>query len=313
MRKQKSKPLPHQYRLLDYTILKVLSTGGFSIVYLAKDRRGSLVVIKEYVPANFAYRQVDGSEIIVAAGKEKSFRYGMRCFFHEGHALAKLSHPNIVRILNFFRANGTVYLVLRYEEGQTLFNYIKLKVPYGFITEAFLLKVFIYLLSGLRKIHSCSFIHLDIKPANIYLRKDGTPVLIDFGASRQSFPITSPGGGVVPMYTHGYASPEQYSKSGLLGPWSDFYALGASLYACMVLKAPQAANERMKEDKLVPAKILLEGKYSDELIDLVDRCLSLDVVGRPGSGREIQSILLSILRHQERARVVKNRCVPIVC
>ncbi|CUT17275.1 MULTISPECIES: serine/threonine protein kinase [Candidatus Ichthyocystis] len=314
MRKQKSKPLPHQYRLLDYTILEVLSTGGFSIVYLAKDRRGSLVVIKEYVPANFAYRQVDGSEIVIAAGKEKSFKYGMRCFFQEGHALAKLSHPNVVRILNFFRANGTVYLVLRYEEGQTLYNYIKMRVPHGFISEQFLLKVFIHLLSGVRKIHSCRFIHLDIKPANIYLRKDGTPVLIDFGASRTAFPVISPEKrGVVPMYTHGYASPEQYNKSGLLGPWSDFYALGASLYACMGLKAPQAANERMKEDKLIPAKILLSGRYSDELIDLVDRCLSLDTVGRPGSGREIQSILISILRCQERAKVVKSRYVPIVC
>ncbi|WP_092403218.1 serine/threonine protein kinase [Candidatus Ichthyocystis sparus] len=297
MRKQNNNPLPEHYQLLEYTILKVLSTGGFSIVYLAKDKRGSLVVIKEYVPANFSYRQDDGSQIMMIGGKERSFKYGMSCFFQEGQALSKLSHPNIVRILNFFRANGTVYLVLRYEEGQTLHGYVKSKGSrdYNNFSEKVLLKIFIHVLSGLRKIHSCRFLHLDVKPANIYLRKDFVPVLIDFGSARQVFSAMPPNPNAgIPMYTHGYSAPEQYKKSGFLGPWSDFYALGASLYACMARKAPQSAYERLKVDRLVPAKMLFKGLYSSDLLELVDLCLSLDVSKRPGSGYEIQSALISI-------------------
>ena len=104
-----------------------------------------------------------------------TFRYGMKCFFEEGRALAKLSHPNVVRVLNFFRANETVYLVMRYERGRTLQEHIQARR--GAMKENFIRRVFTLLLNGLREVHANKLLHLDIKPANVYIRNDITPVL----------------------------------------------------------------------------------------------------------------------------------------
>jgi serine/threonine protein kinase len=108
----------------------------------------------------------------------------MKCFFEEGRALAKLNHPNVVRVLNFFRANETVYMVMQYERGRTLQDYIQKHQRRD--RESFIRYVFTRMLNGLREVHAHKLLHLDLKPSNIYLRNDGTPVLIDFGAARQT-------------------------------------------------------------------------------------------------------------------------------
>ncbi|MEP6701805.1 MAG: serine/threonine protein kinase, partial [Betaproteobacteria bacterium] len=109
--------LPPGYQLLNYRIDKQISRGGFSIVYRANDEAGNVVAIKEYLPAALVLRSE--GDIVRASSVENvsSFRYGMKCFFEEGRALAKINHPNVVRVLNFFRANETVYMVMRYERG----------------------------------------------------------------------------------------------------------------------------------------------------------------------------------------------------
>src|SRR5260370_8743315 len=115
------------YQLLNYRVDRQISRGGFSIVYRAFDDTGAPVAIKEYLPSSLVLR-TEG-DIVRASSAENltSFRYGMKCFFEEGRALAKINHPNVVRVLNFFRANETVYMVMRYERGRTLQQQIQLR------------------------------------------------------------------------------------------------------------------------------------------------------------------------------------------
>ena len=180
---QANQPLPDDYQLQNYRIRKVLSCGGFSIVYLADDENAVPVAIKEYLPSSLALRNRGDALPAIAAENLATFRYGMKCFFEEVKSLAGLSHSNVVRVLNFFRANETVYMVMRYERGRTLQEHIQRHR--GAIREDFIRRVITLLLNGLREVHTNKLLHLDIKPANIYLRNDGSPVLIDFGAARQ--------------------------------------------------------------------------------------------------------------------------------
>ena len=286
---QANQPLPEGFKLLDYSILRVLSSGGFSFVYLAHDQNDIPVAIKEYLPSSLALRTGSGPSPAVPEENLPIFRYGMKCFFEEGRALARLSHPNVVRVLNFFRANDTVYMVMRYERGRTLQEHIQ--AHRGSLRESWIRQTFANLLNGLREVHSNKLLHLDIKPGNIYIRNDGTALLIDFGAARQT--LTEEGTRLPPMYTPGFASPEHYAAHrNDLGPWSDIYSVGASLYACLAAAAPQPADQRLAHDRFQPARKAWSGKYSNELLDTIDWCLRLDHLERPQSVFALQKALL---------------------
>jgi hypothetical protein len=288
MASQPNLALPPGTQLLNYRIEKQISGGGFSIVYLAHDEHDQPVAIKEYLPNALALRQ-EGTQVqAISAENLAIFRYGMKCFFEEGRALAKIAHPNVVRVLNFFRANETVYMVMHYERGRTLQEYIQQHK--NEIREGFIRRVFAELLNGLREVHTHKLLHLDIKPSNIYIRLDGSPVLIDFGAARQTLSNERPT--LSPMYTPGFAAPEQYKNRELLGPWSDIYGIGASMFACLAGFAPQAADARLVSDKLAPAKKLWGGKQSDQLLEIIDWCLKLDYMERPQSVFTLQKALL---------------------
>ena len=287
MAQQANHALPPGYQLDDYRIDRQLSLGGFSIVYLATDSTGTSVAIKEYLPNSLALRGEGGIKPVITAEHIPAFRYGMKCFFEEGRALAKLSHPNVVRVLNFFRANDTVYMVMEYEHGSTLQEFIQ-KNRAG-VTENFIRNVFTKLLNGLREVHSHKLLHLDLKPSNIYMRNDYTPVLIDFGAARQTLALDTPM--LKPMYTPGFASPEHYNQRELLGPWSDIYSVGASMYACLSGSAPQAADARLEKDLLVPAMVRWERQFSDQLLETIDWCLCLNHLYRPQSVFALQKAL----------------------
>lgn len=288
MAQQANQPLPDGHPLEEYVIERQLSLGGFSIVYLATGPDGKQVAIKEYLPNSLALRS-DGTVMPqVAPENQAAFRYGMKCFFEEGRSLARLSHPNVIRVLNFFRANETVYMVMEYEHGRTLQEFIH--KHRGNISERFIRGVFTRLLNGLREVHAHKLLHLDLKPANIYLRSDNTPVLIDFGAARQTLASEQPI--LKPMYTPGYASPEHYGSRKDLGPWSDVYSIGASMYACLAGGAPPAADERIKRDTLQPAMMRWESQYSDRLLEIIDWCLNLNHLYRPQSVFALQKALV---------------------
>lgn len=301
MASQPNQALPHGCPLLNYRIDKQISSGGFSLVYLAHDENGLPVAIKEYLPSALVLRE-SGSLVHASSAENLNvFRYGMKCFFEEGLALARIAHPNVVRVTNFFRANETVYLVMQYERGRTLQDYILHRKKE--IGENFIRRIFAELLGGLREVHAHKILHLDIKPSNIYIRLDGSPLLLDFGAARQT--LTQEKTSLNPMYTPGFAAPEQYGHDrDALGPWTDIYGVGASLFACLSGFAPQAANLRLEEDKQESVKKLWSGQYSEHLLELIDWCLKLDPLERPQSVFVVQKALLEKDRVPE---VVKKK------
>ncbi|MEW6131848.1 MAG: serine/threonine-protein kinase [Pseudomonadota bacterium] len=289
MATQPNQALPNGYRLNEYTIVRKIGGGGFSMVYLATDDQNNLYAIKEYLPGALVLRTA-GSVVVEASSDENRniFRHGMKCFFEEGRTLAKINHSNVVRVTNFFRANETVYMVMQYERGRTLQQYIQ--THRGNIRESFIRRVFAQMLTGLREVHTHKLLHLDIKPSNIYIRQDGSPVLIDFGAARQT--LNQDENRLQPMYTPGFAAPEQYHNRERLGPWTDIYSTGASIYACLAGLPPQAADSRLVNDKLTPAAKAWAGEYSSQLLETVDWCMQLNYMERPQSVFALQKRLM---------------------
>ncbi len=289
MANQPNQALPNGYRLNEYTIVRKIGGGGFSMVYLATDDQNNLFAIKEYLPGALVLRTT-GSVVVEASSDENRniFRHGMKCFFEEGRTLAKINHANVIRVTNFFRANETVYMVMHYERGRTLQQYIQ--THRGDIRESFIRRVFAHMLTGLREVHTHKLLHLDIKPSNIYIRQDGSPVLIDFGAARQT--LTQEETRLQPMYTPGFAAPEQYHNRERLGPWTDIYSTGASIYACLAGLPPQAADARLLNDKLTPASKAWAGEYSSQLLETVDWCMQLNYMERPQSVFALQKRLV---------------------
>ncbi|MBL8481550.1 MAG: serine/threonine protein kinase [Rhodocyclaceae bacterium] len=281
-------PLPPNYELDQYRIEHQLSLGGFSIVYLATDKDGTKVAIKEYLPNTLALRKEGQVQPIISEEHLPAFRYGMKCFFEEGRSLAGLNHPNVIRVLNFFRANETVYMVMQYEHGRTLQDYIVKRK--GDVRESFIRYVFTRLLNGLREVHAHKLLHLDLKPSNIYVRNNGSPVLLDFGAARTTLLSDTPM--LKPMYTPGFASPEHYKNRDLLGPWSDIYSVGASMYACLAGGPPQSADLRLEHDRVTPAVARWQGRFSDELLQTIDWCMHLSHLKRPQSVFQLQRKLV---------------------
>ena len=285
---QANTPLPEGTILQKYRILRVLAVGGFSFVYLAHDENEAPVAIKEYLPATLALR-VNGARHPQIPDEDLArFRAGMKCFVEEAGALAHLEHPNVVRVLDFFRANDTVYLVMRYERGRSLAEHIK--SHRGALEEIWVRNTFAQLADGLREVHTHKLLHLDIKPANVYLRNDGTPLLIDFGAARQV--LSAEGMKLPPTYTPGFAAPEMHARRELLGPWSDIYSVGATMYACLATAAPQPADARLENDRLAPARRAFARGYAADLLEIVDWCLRLDHLQRPQSVLQLQKALL---------------------
>jgi hypothetical protein len=274
-----------------YRIVKKIASGGFSIVYLARDADGNEVAIKEYLPSALATRRRGELVPQVAPENLAAFRIGLKCFFEEGRALAGIVHSHVVSVLNFFRANDTVYMVMEYEAGRTLQDYIlrRRRRTRQLMPTRILLNIFHQVMDGLREVHAHKLLHLDLKPANIYLREDGSAMLLDFGAARQ---IQKSGlTRFYPMYTPGFAAPELYDKNGKLGPWTDIYGIGACMYASMAGAPPQAADQRRIDDQMARRLGLLAEHYPADLLGLARWCLQLDLAQRPPSVFALQMAL----------------------
>ncbi|MGA7802497.1 MAG: serine/threonine-protein kinase [Gammaproteobacteria bacterium] len=285
---RKLKNLPAGTVLDQYRISRTLGGGGFSIVYLATEQHsGTPVVIKEYMPGALAVR---GKDLTVGARSELEadrFHRGRLLFFQEAGTLATLKHTNIVNVLSFFRANGTVYMVMEYQEGKNLEAYIRGRR--GKLSERFLQTVFPPLLDGLELIHSRDLLHLDIKPGNIHIRPGGQPLLLDFGAVH-GFPqsrMEQPGQVISP----GYSPIEQYDKYGYVGPWTDIYALGATIRTCIEGRPPPPAKDRYLKDAVRPAQAAFRKRYPDRLLAALDWAMEVDPLLRPQSVGAFRSAL----------------------
>ncbi len=268
-----------------YVILKPVSKGGFSIVYLAVDQQTKeRVIIKEFMPKNQAKRLRNNTVTPISATKARLFQKGRMLFFQEASILTTLKHPNIVNVINFFRANGTVYMVMEFEAGDNLQCYIKKKIKNG-LSERFILTVFPTLLEGLQVIHDSGYLHLDIKPGNIHIRPGGRPLLIDFGSvhRRELSRLHQPG----QVMTTGYAPIEQFKRTGYVGPWTDLYAIGATIRSCLEGRPPIDSRLRLDKHQLVDAKTLFKKHYSQELLKAIDWCMEMDPELRPQTVAEL--------------------------
>jgi serine/threonine protein kinase len=298
--KSKTKGLPNGTRIDNYTIRKTLTRGGFSVIYLATDMTNNeRIILKEYMPAKLATR--DGTLNVVARSEKtfENFRHGRKLFLQEAAALANLKHPNIVNVVNFFSANGTVYIAMEFAQGQNLQAYIKKHS--GYMSEQFITTVFPPLLDALRTIHQTGFLHLDIKPGNIHLRPGGKPLLLDFGAVHPIMQTRSDQ--PTQVVTPGYSPIEQYSNSGYVGPWTDIYAIGATMRTCIEDKAPPSAPERHENDQIKPAVEAFRKKYSEELLKIIDWAMEVDPLLRPQS----VDALLEAFPHSKHSSVNNDK------
>jgi len=279
--------LPAGYRLHEYRIERLLGHGTFGMTYLAHDGNlDAAVAIKEYLPGDFAVRDAASTVVPKSTVVLDSYEWGLEQFLKEAQVLARFHHPNVVRVLRLFRANGTAYIVMPYEVGVSLTEHLKtLGRP---MTEAELLALALPLLDVLEAVHAHGVLHRDLKPGNILMRETGGPLLLDFGAARQA---TAAAGTVAmtAVLTPGFAPFEQYTGRGRQGPWTDIYALGAVLYRCLGGPALPEAAERIaarhagEPDPLRPAADIGFGRYRDGLLAAIDDALRLDAGDRPQS------------------------------
>ena len=287
-----------------YTLEQVLGHGGFGIVYRARHNElGHVVAIKEYLPLELAVRE--GATVQVRSPESQApYEDGLRRFLEEARSLIQFQqHPNIVTCRDFFRRNGTAYLVMDYEDGESLTELLQRREaegrPFG---EADLKAVIEPLLEGLRQVHAAGMLHRDIKPGNILVRReDERPVLLDFGAAKQE--VAERTKSLAP-YTDGYAALEQIADDGQLGPWTDLYAVGAVMWRMVAggnrpweppnpVKVERRANAlvRSTADPMPRAVDLGAERFSAGVLQAIDGCLRLSEAEREQSSEQLLAAL----------------------
>ena len=236
-----------------YCVLKVLGIGGFGITYLAEDTDlQQNVVIKEYYPREIAGRiyDQDGNMNIVPREKDSRRRFlkGKKDFLKEARRMSKLFDiPEVVKVLDWFEENGTAYLAMEYIRGISLDNYLQNQdVPFSF-QQAW--KMLEPVAEALEKIHKTGIIHRDLNPGNLMMEENGTIKIIDFGSAR---PYLETEKTMTILIKKGYAPPEQYIKKGKQGPWTDVYALCATIYEMVTGVRPEPSIQRIEKDELYP-------------------------------------------------------------
>gem|GEM_PF-1176806 len=277
-----------------FEIRSVLGTGGFGITYGAYDSRlERRVAIKEYFPSGLAYRGSNGTTLHLSAQTDgDAYEYGLKRFLEEGRVLAKFREPSIVRVTQFLEANGTAYLVMDYEDGEALSSHLERVVT---LEETEIKDIVVPILEGLNVVHSKQYLHRDIKPSNIFLRKKGPAVLLDFGAARRALEEQS--SAMTVMLTPGYAPFEQYSKGDKQGPWSDIYALGATMYHCIVGAAPTPATDRLtsiyddEPDPVAHALRIIAPRCSPVFIKTIEWMLKPHAKDRPKDAKAVLNVL----------------------
>lgn len=279
----------------EYVISDVLGRGGFGITYGARDTSlDAPVAIKEYFPDSLAYR-VDGATVADRPDATPGgYDWGMEKFLNEATSLARLSHPNIVSINRLFRANNTAYMVLDYIDGPSLKEWLIDRR--GAPTQEEIDQLLIPLLDALELIHDKGLMHRDIAPKNVMITSSFVPVLIDFGAARQQ--VAHHSQTFAAMFTPGYAPFEQYvATTKDQGPWTDIYALSATIYELMTSQLPPEAPERTMEDKCVPATQAAHGRYRPEFLSAIDWGLRPLPRDRPSSVADWRAAFAGTLAH----------------
>jgi serine/threonine protein kinase len=280
-----------------YVIQSILGQGSFGITYLAHDTNlDRMVAIKEFLPTQLAMRSDGVAVLPVSDDVAETYQWGLSRFVNEARTLAKFHHPNIIHAYSVFESNNTAYMVMEYESGDSL---SKLFDKHPLMAERDLLKIWYPLLNGIELVHDSGFVHRDIKPDNIYLRKNGLPVVLDFGSARQA--VGAETRAMTTLVSPGYAPFEQYNStpdSDKQGPWTDIYALGATLYRGVCGRGPIDALSRAnallsgKPDVLISAAHIGKEHYSQPFLQAIDNSLKFLPEDRPQSISEWRTMFL---------------------
>jgi serine/threonine protein kinase len=271
--------------LNEYRIESTLGIGGFGVTYLATDKNLNLkVAIKEYLPGDVATRGADNSVRSKSPESVETFEWGRARFLEESRTLASFRHPSIVRVMRFFEANQTAYMVMEFVAGEPLQEWIKTRRP---LAEASVLGMVAPLLDGLEVVHRAGYLHRDIKPENIFIRREGSPVLLDFGSARSLAANQE----LTTIVSLGFAPFEQYHARGGEGPWTDLYSLGAVLYWLLTGERPVEAPGRAFDDPMVPASKAAASAYSMRFLEAIDWALKPAKEARPQSVAELRNAL----------------------
>ncbi|MGI9332931.1 MAG: serine/threonine-protein kinase, partial [Gammaproteobacteria bacterium] len=287
-----SNALPKGTMIQEFRVEHVLGVGSFGIVYRARNIYfDEVVAIKEFLPSQLA-RRLDSSTVRPNSAENRAvYEWGIKKFVNEAKLLWELSqptpHPSIICVSRFHEANGTAYMVMDYEQGESLSDWLRRS---NTLTQAELERVLYPLLEGLERVHAKGVFHRDIKPPNILIRPDGSPVLIDFGAAR--WESASDDSSLVSILTPEYAAPEQSYAGGEIGPWTDVYALAATAYRAIAGNPPPPASERVLTGKYECARDMqTNGEYSSGFLDAVDSALELLPQERPPSAAAWRELL----------------------
>jgi serine/threonine protein kinase len=276
--------LPLDTMIQEYRIVGVLGAGSFGIVYTAENKYfNETVALKEFLPTDLACRPEGTRVSPLSSETEETYRWALAKFLEEARTLREFGYPvahrSIVRVRQFIEANDTAYMVMDYEEGLPLSRILDQR---GTLPEEELKSILEPLLDGLERVHAANVWHRDVKPNNILIRPDGSPVLIDFGAARRE--VAGTDRSVMSQFTPTYAALEQVYAAGQQGPWTDIYALGATLYRAVTGEKPTNATERFLQGAAyTPAIEAAEGIYSQTFLAAIDAALELKPQDRPQS------------------------------
>lgn len=292
-----------------YLIGKALGQGGFGITYLAWDLNLNIkLAIKEYLPQELAFRTSGQTAVsIYKRTLADYFDYGLDKFLAEARTLARFNeHPNIVSIRDFFKANGTAYLVMSFVEGITLKSYLESKnKPISFKQAR---DIFMPVLDALKEVHTAGILHRDISPDNLLISSEGRVVLIDFGAARQAIGEKSRSMSVI--MKAGYSPEEQYRSKGEQGPWTDIYAVAATFYRAITGLMPPESLDRLNEDNLVFSEQVKE-EIGDTLEQVLLKALAVKAKDRYQEIQEFQEALFEFKSDQDKEVVSKEMADPV--
>jgi serine/threonine protein kinase len=277
-------------RLGEFELLRVLGVGGFGIVYLALDHDLEReVAVKEYMPASLAGRTETQHVSLRSQSDADTFALGLRSFVNEARLLARFDHPSLLKVHRFWEANGTAYMAMPVLRGRTVKDVRQtMAAPPD---EAWLRALLDPLLGAIERLHSEGVYHRDIAPDNIQIEPDGRPVLLDFGAARRV--IGDKSQTLTAILKPAYAPIEQYAEAGSVkqGPWTDIYALGATLHYLLLLKPPPPATARAVHDDAAPLAGMQLPGCSQNFLQIVDWMLAPRPTDRPQSVAALRDAL----------------------
>lgn len=270
-----------------YVVGKVLGKGGFSITYLAYDNKlDRVVAIKEFFPDMIVSRNMGEPQIrINSPDNVDMFKTSVQRFYEEAKMISELRHPNIVDVYNLYYENGTAFYTMEYLDGCDLRYHVAHNN--GCISEDALMPIIACVAEALETVHSKGLLHRDIAPDNIFITKDGQVKLIDFGAARST--LANGGDGFSVVLKQGFAPVEQYQRHGNQGPWTDIYALGATMYYCLSGKMPPTATDRLNNPQIPVTGSL-------PLFHVIDKMMQINMNERYQSVAEFKKALFNSIQ-----------------